>query len=222
MQNQDGGAAGFGPQYWERLFAHPERMECVGNADLHGAYLRASLAVEMVSVRSVLGIGVGLGALFAEVLQTFSPRKALAIEPSQWAFSRLDAQALKPTKSTNLRVQKQDLVSWCLAESPGWERFDLGLCTSVFQYLTESEIETALPVMAERIGHLYFTVPTDRELELQQEECALSDPWAHARSAEWYRDRIAPHFAVVSGRILQSRIHFDEASSPFTDLLYRY
>ena len=134
----------------------------------------------------------------------------------------LRVDGLKTTKSTNLRICKQDLCAWCLEASPGWQRFDLGLCTSVFQYLTELEIERVLPVMAERIDHLYFTVPTDQELERQKKECGLRDPWAHSRSADWYRARIAPHFAVVSGRLLQSRVHYDAASSPFTDLLYRY
>ena len=215
------GSEGFDARYWETLFGNPESMECVGNADRHADYLQASLAVELVPVRSIVGVGVGLGHLFREALVRFRPRKALALEPSAWAWSRLDPEVLKPTRSTNLRLLKQDLLSWCQRETAGWERFDLGLCTSVFQYLSEMEIDHVLPVMAQRIGHLYFTVPTDRELELQIEECSLHDEWAISRSAEWYRSRLSPHFAMVSGRLLQSRVLYDWRSSPFTDLLYR-
>ena len=219
---QRSGAEGFDEQYWTALFSNPEQMECVGNADRHAAYLHAALAVELVSVRTIVGSGVGLGNLFAEVLERFKPQKALAIEPSAWAWSRLDTESLKPTRSINLRVLKQDLLTWCQRETPGWERFDLGLCTSVFQYLSDVEIDRVLPVLAERIGHLYFTVPTDRELQLQVEECSLRDRWAISRSAEWYRQRLEPHFAFVSGRLLQSRVVYDWRSSPFTDLLYRF
>ena len=222
MESDERREEGFGAEYWNTLFSDPDRMECVGNADRHAAYLQAALAVELVPVRTVVGVGVGLGALFAEVLKTFRPRKALALEPSHWAWSRLDTERLQTTVSMNLRVLKQDLLSWCRQEMRGWERFDLGLCTSVFQYLSEAEIQSVLPVMSQRIAHLYFTVPTDEELGLQRQDCGLTDRWAHSRSASWYRERISPHFAVVSGRLLQSRVHYDAASSPFTDLLYRY
>jgi hypothetical protein len=215
------GAEGFGAHYWETLFAEPERMECVGNADRHANYLEAALKLELIPVRTVVGIGVGLAHLFSEVMRRYKPRKALALEPSPWAWSRLDIEKLKPLRSTNLRILQQDLLSWCQRETPGWERFDLGLCTSVFQYLSRVEIEHVLPVLSQRIGHLYFTVPTDQELQLQVEECGLRDEWAIPRSAEWYRECIRPHFAMVSGRILQSRVLYDYKSSPFTDLLYR-
>ena len=216
------GARGFEDRYWEALFSDPEGMECVGNAARHADYLVAALAVETVSVRSIVGIGVGLGRLFSEVLQRYRPRRALALEPSPWAWSRLKAEELKPTKSTNLRLLRQDLLSLCQRETPGWDRFDLGLCTSVLQYLSETEINHIMPVLAHRVGHLYLTVPTDLELEIQKEESELRDEWAHSRSADWYRARIRPHFAVVSGRLLQSRVLYDERSSPFTDLLYRF
>lgn len=216
------GAKGFEDRYWESLFADPESMECIGNAALHADYLVAALAVESVSVRNIVGLGIGMGRLFAEVLRRYRPRRALGLEPSAWAWARLNIEELKPTKSTNLRLLRQDLLTWCQRDTPGWNRFELGLCTSVLQYLSETEINHIMPVLAQRIEHLYLTVPTDHELAIQEEENGLRDEWAHSRSAEWYRARIQPHFAVVSGRMLQSRVLFDWRSSPFTDLLYRF
>jgi phenylalanyl-tRNA synthetase alpha subunit len=60
------------------------------------------------------------------------------------------------------------------------------------------------------------------ELGRQVSELDFKDEYAIHRSREKYQRLLRPHFTFVSARVLESKSFFDEESTHFTDLLYRF
>lgn len=222
MEHDKSGRTGFPKEYWEINYAEPEEMDNIVNAKEHADYMRALFALEYVDISSVIDLGFGLGILFKEVLKTFKPYRAYGIEPSKHAFEIVKKKKLAPVESTKLTLENIDLVSWAKTENKREKIFDLGLCTSVFQYLTDEEIKIVLPVMKKRIRYLYFSVPTNLEFKRQIEDLDFKDEYAIHRTKEEYMKLISPHFTFISSRLLESKEHFDETNTNFTDLLFRF
>lgn len=217
------GAEGFSKEYWDVNYADPEEMDNIINAKEHALYLESIFKLEFVDISSVIDLGFGLGILFKEVLKTFKPYRAHGIEPSKHPFDLLSKKKLTAIESTNLTLENIDLLSWAKKKQKKDDKiFDLGLCTSVLQYLSDDEIEFILPVMAKRIRYLYFSVPTNLELNRQIEDMKFKDEYAIHRTREKYLKFLRPHFTFVSSRLLESKIHFTEENSHFTDLLFRF
>lgn len=218
------GASGLDEKYWLENYSEKETMDGYGNAHLHAAYLKAQFELEQIDISSVIDFGSGFGELFKAVLAQFIPYRAMAIEPSPYVFAQLSAKKLRPVESTRLRLQCVDLVTWAekILQQKKPKFFDLGLCTSVFQYLSEEEIDFCLPIMARQVKYLYFSVPTDRELVRQVDELEFHDRYAISRPQSFYLKKLAPHFTVVSCRLLESRVHFNGHNTFFTDLLFRF
>lgn len=216
------GSVGFGTEYWETNYADPEEMDNIVNAKEHIAYIKAIFTLESVDINSVIDFGFGLGILFQEALRVFVPYRAHGIEPSPFAYDHVLNKNIKPVESTKLVLENIDLVTWAQKEMKREKIFDLGLCTSVLQYLTDDEIKIVMPVLARRVRYLYLSVPTDMELKRQIEEVEFHDQYAIHRSREKYLKFIHPHFTFISSRLLESKIHFDEETSSFTDLLFRF
>lgn len=218
------GSVGFPDEYWTVNYAEPEEMDNIMNAREHAAYMKAIFDLESVDISSVIDLGFGLGVLFEEVLNTFMPYRAHGIEPSGYAYEQLNEKhkkkKLKIADSTKLSFEQIDLVGW--ANRAHKKTYDLGICTSVLQYLTDEEIKTVMPILAQRIRYLYLSVPTDLELKRQIEDVEFHDQYAIHRSKEKYLKFIHPHFTIISSRLLESKIHFDEDSTNFTDLLFRF
>lgn len=215
------GSLGFSKEYWDVNYESPEEMDGIGNVDLHVNYIKNLFGIEYIDINSVIDLGFGLGHLFEAVLKEYIPYKAYGIEPSEHAFNVVSKRNISPAESTKFKLEKTDLVTWCQANKQ-MKNFDLGLCTSVFQYLTDAEIKTCMPVLAQRCKYLYFSVPTDIELQRQVEELEFDDKYAIKRTASEYKKLISPHFTFVSSRVLESKIHFNEQNSFFTDLLFRF
>lgn len=211
----------FDKTYWDKNYSEPMSMDGIGNAKDHARYLKSFLAIEHVDVSTVVDLGFGYGHLFREMLRAFVPYFAVGIEPSEYAFKKAKPDKWRPVESTKIELYQEDLLTWCRRK---WktEPFDLGICTSVFQYLPTKELKEILPVLAQRVKYLYLTVPTDQELKRQIEELDFKDEYAIHRSREQYQRLIRPHFTFVSGRVLESKVHFDEETTHFTDLLFRY
>jgi len=91
-----------------------------------------------------------------------------------------------------------------------------------FQYLSDEEIKEILPILSQRVKYLYFSVPTDQELKKQIEDVEFHDEYAIHRKREKYLKMLQPHFTFVSSRILESKYHFNQDNSYFTDLLFRF
>ncbi len=211
----------FDKTYWDKNYSDPMSMDGIGNAKDHTRYLQSFFAVEHVDVSTIVDLGFGYGHLFREMLRTFKPHTAVGIEPSPYAFKKAKPDKLRPVPSTDLRLFEEDLLTWCRTGRRG-NKFDLGICTSVFQYIADRELKEILPVLARRIKYLYLTVPTDIELGRQISELEFKDEYAIKRSREKYQRLLRPHFTFVSARVLESKHFFLEETTPFTDLLYRF
>lgn len=211
----------FDKTYWDKNYSDPMSMDGIGNARDHVGYLRAYLSVEHVDVSTIVDLGFGYGHLFREMLRAFKPHTAVGIEPSPYAFKKAKPDKLRPVPSTDLKLFQEDLLTWCRTNRKD-NKFDLGICTSVFQYLTDKELKEIIPVLSKRIKYLYLTVPTDVELGRQVAELEFKDEYAIHRSREKYQKLLKPHFTFVSARVLESKHYFDEESTHFTDLLYRF
>jgi SAM-dependent methyltransferase len=212
----------FDKTYWDKNYAQPMSMDGIGNARDHARYLKSFLAIEHVDISSIVDLGFGYGHLFREMLKTFIPHRAVGIEPSPYAFKKAKLDKLRPVESTDLKLYEEDLITWCRTDRKKNNNFDLGICTSVFQYLTDKEIKEIAPILGQRIKYLYLTVPTNIELGRQVSELEFKDEYAIHRTREQYQKILRPHFTFVSSRVLESKTYFNEETSHFTDLLFRY
>lgn len=211
----------FEKDYWDQNYAEPMTMDCIGNAKDHVRYLQAFMTLEQVDVSSIIDFGFGYGYLFQKALKAFIPYKACGIEPSKYAFDKGRARKLKPVESTKLELLNESIMDWCQRKDAKKLRFDLGICTSVLQYIPKKELEEILPVIAKRVKYLYLTVPTDIELDKQIEDLNFHDTYALRRSRKFYREIIGKHFTNISSKIWESKSYFNEETTLFTDLLYR-
>ena len=212
----------FDKTYWDKNYAQPMTMDGIGNAKDHVRYLKSFLSIEHVEITSVIDLGFGYGHLFREMLKAFIPYRAVGIEPSPYAFNKVKIDKLRPVESTDLKLIQEDLITWCRTDRKKNSEFDLGICTSVFQYLSDKELREIIPVLAKRIKYMYLTVPTNIELGRQVSELEFKDEYAIHRTREQYQKLLKPHFTFISSRVLESKTHFDEESTHFTDLLYRF
>jgi len=178
--------------------------------------------LEYIDISSVIDFGFGLGHLFESILKEFLPFKAEGIEPSSFAFEKVKERKIKPVMSTKLALFNIDLVTWAKKQNLKQKYFDLGICTSVFQYLSDDELEFIIPIMAQKVKYLYLTVPTNKELDRQIEELKFEDKYAIRRSKTKYQKILREHFTFVGRRLLESKYHFDEETTFFTDLLFRF
>jgi SAM-dependent methyltransferase len=211
---------GFSKAYWDKNYSDPMSMDGMGNAKDHTRYLKSFFSIENVDVSSIVDLGFGYGQLFREMLKAFIPHTAVGIEPSEYIFKKVKPDKLRPVESTKLTLHNIDLKEWC--QLPVRRPFDLGICTSVFQYISDKDLKIILPVLAQRIKYLYLTVPTDIELGRQVSELDFKDEYAIHRTRGQYLKLIGPHFTVVSSRVLESKHFFSDENTSFTDLLYRF
>lgn len=211
----------FDKAYWQKNYSDPMSMDGIGNAKDHVKYLQSFLAIEHVDVSSIVDLGFGYGHLFREMLRAFKPHTAAGIEPSSYAFKRAKLEKLRPVPSTELKLYEEDLIRWCRTTRKK-NTFDLGICTSVFQYISDKDLKEIIPILSKRIKYLYLTVPTDVELGRQVSELEFKDEYAIHRSREKYQKLLKPHFTFVSARVLESKHFFNEETTHFTDLLYRF
>jgi hypothetical protein len=211
----------FDKSYWDKNYSEPMTMDGIGNAKEHTQYFLSYLAVEHVDISTIIDLGFGYGHLFREMLRSFKPHMARGIEPSPYAFKKVKLDKLRPVSSTDLKLYEEDLLTWCQSSRKGETKFDLGICTSVLQYISDKDLKIILPILAKRIKYLYLTVPTDVELGRQVSELDFKDEYAIHRSREKYKKLLSPYFTIVSSRILESKHYFDEETTLFTDLLYR-
>lgn len=211
----------FGKEYWDQNYSDPDTMDCIGNAKQHTKYLKSFCDLELIDISSIVDFGFGYGYLFQAMMKEFIPYKACGIEPSKYAFDKARKRKLKPVESTNLELLNESLLDWVKRLDNKKTRFDLGICTSVMQYLAKEELDIIVPILAQRVKYLYLTVPTDKELDRQIEELEFNDTYAKRRSRSYYRKLLGKYFTNISSKIWESKVHFNEENTHFTDLLYR-
>ncbi|MBG59969.1 MAG: hypothetical protein CME67_03445 [Halobacteriovoraceae bacterium] len=213
---------GFDRKYWEENYSQPFTMDGIGNAKEHAKYLKAFFELEQVDISSIADFGFGYGYLFQKTMKQFIPYKALGIEPSEHAFNKAKKRKLAPVESTKLKLENCTLQDWCAQEDKPKLNYDLGLCCSVFQYLDEKDLNSIIMTLSRRIKYLYLTVPTNKELDRQIEDLNFDDKYAYRRSSEFYKKVVGQGFTNISSRIWESKHHFNEETTLFTDLLYRH
>ncbi len=211
----------FEKEYWKKNYSEPETMDGIGNAKEHAKYLEAYFRLDLINVSSIVDFGCGSGHLLKAFIKTFMPYKVVGIEPSEFAFNKLSENKFKIVDNMNVKLFNESIQQWCESDRK-IQRFDLGICTSVFQYLTEKEIKDILPVIAERVKYLYFTVPTKTELERQVDDLEFFDTYAIRRPQKFYLNLLKKHFTIVSSRVLESKTYFNKKTTLVTDLLFRF
>ncbi|CAH0991535.1 hypothetical protein SIN8267_01643 [Sinobacterium norvegicum] len=214
---QEKGAEGFSENYWLENYADVDDMDGMYNARDHAHYLKAVFALDQIAIRSIADFGFGPGHLFSAALDTFKPYRSLGLEPSASAF--IKAQTV--LKRYQPQLLQTDLASWC-RDSSQHKRFDLGICTSVLQYLNDQELAAVIPTLALRVKYLYLTVPTAAEQQRFVEEYQFVDQYAYSRTRQQYRELLSPHFTVVSSRLLESKQFYNDQTSDFTEDLFRF
>lgn len=212
----------FESEYWTTHFSKPSEMDTIGNRRQHCRYLHWLFKLEQIDINSVLDLGMGLGFLFDALLTQFKPFLALAIEPSKTAFNQAKTNVKRPSKNMKLKLLNTDIKSWCENSNYLNQVFDLGVCTSVMQYLDEDVLRSVIPVIARRVKFLYLTVPTDLEYLKLKRDTDFIDTCAYSRSQSFYFKLLKPHFTFISNRLLESKVHYDDMNSEFGELLYRF
>jgi len=211
----------FEKKYWDDNYSDAKSMDGIGNAKDHANYLKSFFELEMTDISSIVDLGFGYGYLFQKMMKAFIPYKAMGIEPSRYAFQKARTRKLRPVESTKLNLENIDLKTWCKKEDSKKLSFDLGICTSVFQYIDSKDLDFIIEVLSKRTKYLYLTVPTDIELKRQVEELNFDDKYAISRSRKFYRKKLEKHFTNISSKLWESKYYFNEENSNFTDLLYR-
>jgi hypothetical protein len=216
--------------YWKENYSDPSSMDGIVNANLHARYLKSFFMLEDIEVNSIIDFGFGLGFLFERVIKEFekenSPlKKIIGIEPSNYAFTKVtDKKFFKSRKDIDL--QSLSVEQWCLNtqnKNKINEPFDLGLFTSVLQYIPTSDLELVIKTLASNVKYLYLSVPTDKELDHQIEYFQFFDRFALRRTQEFYRNLISKHFTFISARILESKNYFTYPHNVhFTEHLFRF
>lgn len=224
MKKREEGGDGFGEQYWLENYSDLEEMDGIANAKAHANYLKALFDLEYIDISSIVDLGAGLGRIAQEVVRLFKPYRFDAIEPSFFAYKKLSNNwsTIVPIRSTQAKLQQININQWCDQVKKNKMVFDLGLCNSVLQYLSEDELKKAVPLLAKHCRYLYLAVPTSLELKRQRDEIEFNDRFAYRRSKAFYVEILKPHFTFVSARLLESKKYFDSKTTHFSDLLYRF
>jgi SAM-dependent methyltransferase len=215
-------AQGFGRDYWISNYSTPKEMDTIGNARDHARYLQFLFRLDQIDINSVIDFGHGTGHLLANIVKVFKPYEVLGMEPSAWAFEQSAKRVLPASPNMRLKLIKCDILSWCRKSHPGAKFYDLGICTSVLQYLSDHEIQEALPIIAQRVKYLYLTVPTENEYRRLWKETKFKDDYALRRTKAQYQELLQKDFTFVSNRLLESKTSFHEHNTNFRELLFRF
>jgi hypothetical protein len=220
MPPKNVGPFGFEKDYWDKLYKNATHIDGYSNGDAHAAYLKSLMYLDMVVITSIADLGFGLGKLFSSFIEAFEPARVLGIEPSKVAYDGFEASALE-RDGVCVKLMNTDVRSWALRRPDGWTYFDLGVATSIFQYLSNRHLEEVVPILAARFKWLYITIPTTDEYAFMNRQSGFHDPWAYSRSAEYYRSLFGKHFHFIGSRLLESKRAFKTTDSPFTEDLFR-
>lgn len=129
-----------------------------------------------VSISSVLDVGAGLGYWRDWYSSNYPRVKVRSIDVSEHACAKFGHEL-------------RDISTW----QPN-RRFDLVICQSVLQYLSNRDAEAAiehLAVATKRV--MYLEVPTSSDLKSVVDRRS-TDFDIHARNGEWYSKRLLKHF----------------------------
>lgn len=139
------------------------------------------------SVRSVLDVGAGPGYWRDWYKKNRPDVKVVSTDISEHACKKYGHEC-------------RDISTW-----RPQSRFDFVICHGVLHYLSGPQAEAAISNLAHACrGLLYIEAPTADDLKHTVDRDA-TDLNVHARSANWYRTRLKPHFRQVGAGLWVSR-----------------
>lgn len=140
-----------------------------------------------VPVRSVLDVGAGLG-YWRDWYATNHPKvKRLSVDISEHACEKFDHEC-------------HDIATWFPSR-----QFDLVVCHSVLQYLSDKQADTAIGNLATATRSvLYLEVPTSGDLRNAVDK-KTTDLNIYSRTGEWYRKRLSKYFVQAGAGLWVAR-----------------
>lgn len=212
----------FNKKYWCDNYSDRQSMDGIGNAKTHARYLKTLFDLDCIEAKSIVDFGFGLGYLLKEFVSVFKPGRVVGIEPSQYAFQDFKKREQNFIANHNIELLNQSLQERFKGLGKKNETFDVGLLTSVLQYIPNNEMNDLLRKISEQVRYLYLTVPTYTELKKQRGELDFDDAYAMSRTKKYYLEALKPHFTFVSNRLVESKVFFNYRNTPFTEYLYRF
>ncbi len=213
---------GFDQKYWNENYSEPMTMDGIGNAHHHAQYLKNLFDLDGIEIQSIIDFGFGHGDLLVEMAKVFNPQEVMGIEASEYIFELRKKYLANHLKKNSANLLNLDLKEWCLDNQKNRKVYDLGICTSVFQYIDSKDFKLILPILSKKVRFFYLTFPTNKELLKQRKELEFFDQYALSRTRSFYWKTISPYFTVVSNRLLESKYHFNEKTTAFTEFFYRF
>ena len=175
--------------FFERFYGEiATRVMTAADVRWRARFVTSYLAHLQIPVRTVLDAGCGTG-LWKRALKRIDHRiRYTGIDPSEYLCRRYGW-----TQSSLTDYRPRD-------------SFDLVVCQDVMQYLTASEVEKGLAVVARACrGALYFDVPTRDDIDAGLLDMDKTDRDIHVRSAAWYRRRLGTYFLNAGGGVFVAR-----------------
>lgn len=207
MQNKK--LTGFNQDYW-RMYepVQDASIDGVDNAEEYVNYIKSCLDLAEVDVRSIIDFGFGNGVLFSKILQKFKPKFSLGIEPSAYIYLETKKNKVFKKQNTILKLDKMENVKL-------FQNFQLGICNSVFQYLSDSKVPKMFKKISKKVHYLYFTVPTNSDYSKMKKDLNFEDKYANQRNKEFYLESLKPYFRMVSYNLLESKSLEEESRFPY-------
>ncbi len=188
----------------------------IHNAKEHALYTKSILDLGEMDVNSIADFGFGKGILLREFVKVFKPKQILAIDPSKEAFDNLSKQKwLKKVKHKILQTTIENFP-----QSRNSKPFDLGICNSIFQYISDKDVSSSFVKLSKLCKYIYFSVPTKVDYDYMKKELNFIDPYANSRTKEFYLKTLKPYFTLVSYNLLESKVHMKD--SGFTYEFFRF
>ncbi|MEM7182384.1 MAG: class I SAM-dependent methyltransferase [Spirochaetota bacterium] len=207
----------FEKDYWNLLYGDTFTIDGIYNAKEHIAYLSSLFRLMNVHVSSLGDFGFGKGILLQEACRVFQPRKVIAVDPSETMVTQILQR--KWLKKFEIAIFHGTIETYLVSHKIK-KPFDLCFCNSVFQYI-KKDIPQLLEKIAHCVRYLYFSVPTTDDYARMQKKLGFSDPYAYARSRNYYIKALKPHFSFVSYNLLESKYN-KKSNYAFTDELFRF
>ncbi len=177
----------FDAAYYQRHYQGPDRVHSASQVGRLAAGVTGLADWLGVEIRSVLDVGAGPGHWRAWFRRHRTGVRYLSTDVSPWACRRW-------------RHARRDISAW-RPRTP----FDLVVCQGVLQYLDDEPAARAIGNLAAACkGLLYLEAVTRHDLD-EVVDTGRTDTSIHARSGDWYRKRLDPHFAQVGAGIWAAR-----------------
>ncbi len=169
----------FDAEYYRRHYQGPDRVHSASQVGRLAAGVSGLAAWLGVEVGSVLDVGAGPGYWRAWFRRHRPGVRYLSTDASAWACRRWGHS-------------RRDIAAW-RPRTP----FDLVVCQGVLQYLDDESAARAIGNLAAGCRSLlYLEAVTRHDLEVVVDR-ERTDTSIHARSGDWYRSRLDPHFEQV-------------------------